>query len=69
MSDKKTCQQSMGHTLYGMQTFECGKPAKAYIKDSFRRIGWGGKKYLCGVHARAHDRVAIKYNRDISTKL
>lgn len=47
----------------------CGKPAKAWIPDQYNRSGWNGRQYLCGVHARAHDRIAKRLNRPLANKL
>lgn len=67
---KHKCQMTMD-TKGGYDTnyFECGKPAKAWINDCFKRVGWGGKQYLCGIHARAHDRIAVRYGRQLSAPI
>ena len=52
------CQMTMSfnHGRLGLAVFECGKPAKAWIKDEFKRIGWKGRQYLCGIHLRAYNK-------------
>jgi hypothetical protein len=42
-----------GHSHYWV----CGKPARATIKNRPR----SGRKYVCGIHAKANDRLADKY--------
>lgn len=42
-----------GHEHY----WKCGRPAKATIK---KRPGLG-THYVCGIHAKANDRLAAKY--------
>lgn len=59
-STKPTCQMTMsdnGKNPLGVEKFwECGKPAKATIESNLR-----GKIFVCGLHARAHDRMVDRY--------
>lgn len=64
----KTCEMTVGDggKLTGVENYwKCGKPAKAIIKN---RPG-PGTKFVCGLHARAHDKVAVKYGFEISKKI
>lgn len=69
----KTCQMTMsdgGRGPTGVEKFwACGKPAKAWIPDVYNRSGWNGRQYLCGVHARAHDRIAERLGRPKATPI
>lgn len=68
----QTCQMTMsddGRTNGIAKYWECGKPAKAWIEDEYNRIGFNGKQYLCGLHARAHDRIAKRVGRPLSVRL
>lgn len=64
-----TCQMTMsdnGRSPTGLENYwKCGKPAKATIKN---RPG-PGTKFVCGVHARAHDKIAARCGFELSKPL
>jgi hypothetical protein len=67
----KTCEMTMsdnGNSPTGNENYwKCGRPAKAIV------IRWGlldGKTmFVCGIHARAHDKIAKKYGFKLSEPL
>lgn len=64
----KTCEMtcSDGGKVTGHENYyKCGKPAKAIIK---KRPG-PGTKFVCGIHARAHDKIAAKHGFEPSKPL
>jgi len=65
----RTCEITMsdnGRGPTGIETYwKCGKPAKAVIFSKLH----GKHLDLCGVHARAHDRVAERCGRELSKPL
>ncbi len=61
------CQMTMSDDSgWRTTSWLCDKPAKAWIPDTLGRSGWGGRQLLCGLHARAHDRVASRVGRPLS---
>jgi hypothetical protein len=64
----KTCEMTMsdnGRSSGQEHFWKCGKPAKATIKN---RPG-PGTKFVCGLHARSHDKVAKRFNLELSKPL
>jgi hypothetical protein len=68
-SAKRECQALIYDGTTGDDYYECKRPAKAWIKDDLKRSGWGGRQYLCGIHARAHDRIASRVKRPLATRI
>jgi hypothetical protein len=66
---EKVCQALIYDGTVNDDYFQCRRPAKAWIKDSLKRSGWGGRQYLCGIHARAHDKVAARTKRPLATRM
>ncbi len=70
--EPNTCQMTMGDDgrINGIEIYwKCGRPAKRWIPDQYNRVGYNGRMLLCGLHARAHDRVAVRVGRKLSEPL
>lgn len=67
--ERRLCQDLIYDNSVGDDYFECKRPAKAWIKDRHKRTGWGGRQYLCGIHARAYDIVAKKRGPPLATRI
>lgn len=67
------CQMTMsdsGKSSNGVEHFwECGKPAKFWIKDQFNRTGWNGRQLLCGLHAAVYNKRASKMKKPTASPL
>ncbi len=51
------------------QYWPCGRPAKFWIVDEWNRTGWNGRQYLCGVHARAYNKLAPRRKKPLAYPL
>lgn len=66
------CQQTMddnGSFNGVVYYWECGKPAKAWVPDPWKRKSYNHKLLLCGLHARCFDKRAARFGRKTSVPL
>jgi len=63
-----TCEMTLSDNgeVTGVENYwKCGKPAKATIK----RWPGKGRMFVCGLHARAHDKKATRHGLELSKPL
>ena len=71
--EAKTCQMTMsdnGKGPTGIENFwACEAPAVAWIVDTLKRTGWGGRQYLCRRHRRLYNVRALKSGKPPATMI